>query len=185
MQNDTQDNFESKVEEMVEDTTNEAEEAEEPNEDDTEEESAEESDKSSEIEALSKKVRELEAQKKHWKEKATKKAEVKTEEGLSQSDIITLAKSDVHEDDISEVLEYAKLKNVSVKDALKSSVVKAIIRDNKESRKTAEVTNTGTTRKASPKTDPDALIQMARKGELPDDPADIQKMFLRMKGIDK
>lgn len=184
MKNDEIENIDSKIDETVEDTTPE----EEINEDETEEtqeEESDESDNNEKLTALEKKVKELEAQKNHWKTKASKKAEVKTEDGLSQNDLYALIKNDVHEDDIDEVVEYSKLKKISVKEALQSGVVKAILKEKEETRQTAQVANTGTSRKSNTSKDVDTLVTKARKGELPQSPEEMKKVFERMKGIDR
>jgi len=182
-ENDNNEDFDSTNEE-VEDTIDNEDETTEEEADEVETEE-EESDNEDETEALQKKVKELEAQKKHWKTKAAKKAEVKENVELSQNDLYTLIKNDVHEDDIEEVVAFAKLKNIGIKEALKSGVVKAILKENTEVRQTAQVTNTGTTRKSNTSKDADTLVAKAKKGELPKSDEDMKKLFLRMKGLDK
>lgn len=185
MENDTNENIDSKIDETVEDTTPEVYETEENNDEVIDDTVADDSDNEDKLSILEKKVKELEAQKNHWKQKATKPAPVKSDTGLSQNDLYSLIKADVHEDDVSEVVEYATLKKIPVKEALKSSVVKAILQDKAETRKTAEVSNTGTTRKSPTKVDADTLVDKARKGDAPQTKEEMQKVFLRMKGLDK
>src|SRR5690606_10314539 len=50
-----------------------------------------------------------------------------SQDNLSQKDMFALIKADVHEDDISEVADYAKLKGITVAEALKAPVVKTIL----------------------------------------------------------
>lgn len=135
-------------------------------------------------------IKTLTAQKAHWRKKfeeaskkpekdevkTEKKDEVKTEANLSQSDLITLTRSDIHEDDIPEVLEYAKLKGVSVKEALTSNVVQAILETNKEKRTVADATNTGKTAKTVTGTSDDELLANAKKGIMPESEEDMNRL---------
>jgi hypothetical protein len=149
-------------------------------------EEVEESDNDEKLTALEKKVKELEAQKKHWQKKAnTPKVESKTDDGLSQKDLYALMANKVHEDDIDEVVAYAKLKNIEIKEALQSSVVKSILKDSEEVRKTAEVTNTKTSRKAPQERTAEQILQKVQRGEFPDNPEDMVKAFDKITGISK
>ena len=166
-------------EELVEEEVEEQEE-EEFQDDDT-------NDLQSELEAKEKKIKELEdliARKKKENKKPEAPKPVTNSE-LSQKELYTLIKNNVHEDDIDEVVEYAQLKKIDVKEALKSSVIKAILKDKEEVRKTAEVSNTGNTRTGSSSKDADTLVAKARKGELPQSDADMKKIFNRIVGLDK
>lgn len=90
-------------------------------------------------------------------------------EKLSQTDLITLVKSDIDEGDISEVVEYASFKKISIADALKSGTVKAMLADKAEARKVAAGTNTATARRSSSSNISDeSLIQNAQEGKMPD-----------------
>ncbi len=142
-------------------------------------------------------IKTLTAQKAHWRGKyeksqekpEEKKDEVKTEKKdevkaeLSQSDLITLTRSDLHEDDIPEVMEYAKLKGVSVKEALASSVVKAILETNKEARTVADATNTGKTAKTTSGTSDDELMANAKKGIMPESDEDMSRLAKLRLGV--
>lgn len=137
---------------------------------------------------LEKKVKELEAlivqNKKKSKVEHAEKSEAPKSD-LSQKDLYALMTNKVHEDDIDEVVEYAKLKSLPVAEALKSGVIKAILKEKEEIRKTAEVTNTGVTRKSATAKDTDTLVNKARKGELPQTREEMVKVFNRMKGLDR
>jgi FtsZ-binding cell division protein ZapB len=67
MSNEINENIDSKIDEAVEDTTPEVEETEENNEEEAIEVDSDNEDK---LSILEKKVKELEAQKNHWKQKA-------------------------------------------------------------------------------------------------------------------
>lgn len=110
---------------------------------------------------------------------ATKEAPVakpqvtKTEGDLSAKDIYSLIEAKVPQDDIDEVVKYAKFANISLGEALKSNIVKNILADKAEGRKVADATNTGTVKRGSSKISDEALLAKASKGDLPDDPMDL------------
>ena len=139
---------------MSEEIVNKEEEVAEEVEEQEEEAQEEESAGEDELTEAKNKIKELEDLIVKNKKKSVKKEEPKAEvtSDLSQNDLYTLIKHDVHEDDVNEVVEYAKLKNIGIKEALQSNVVKSILREQEETRKTADVSNTGNTRKgATPK----------------------------------
>ena len=113
-------------------------------------------------------------------QKASKKpadAPKKKPNDLSTLDTIALVKSNVEDDDIEEIVNYANYKGISVRDALKDNVVKAIINDRSEERRTAEATNTTNARRSNAKLSEDSLLQNARSGgKLPDSDADMQRL---------
>lgn len=94
------------------------------------------------------KILKAERIKKEEKAKVESKPSEK-QDGISVMDAIVLSKASVAEDDIEEVVSYAKFRNVSVKEALKDKTLQTILRDRDEQRKTAEATNTGTARRGS------------------------------------
>lgn len=104
------------------------------------------------------------------KEKETPKIE------LSQTDIITLAKADIHEDDIDEVLEYARFKKIPVKEALSSNVIKLLLAERKEERKTAEATSIGAKRAGARAKSGKELLADAETGKLPDSDEGIREL---------
>lgn len=115
-----------------------------------------------------------------------KKPEAKAESSeLTQHDLYALMANKVHEDDIDEVVAYARLKNIDIKDALKSNVVKTILRDSEEVRQTNQVANTKTSRKAPQERTVDQIMQKIQKGELPDNPEDMVKAFDKIAGLSK
>ena len=93
------------------------------------------------------------------------KEEPEAEQGLTSKDVLYLAKADVHEDDIDTVLEWAKFKNISVKDA--HGELKGVLATKAEERRSAQVTQTKGARGASAPTAEDLLSQ-ASKGQLPE-----------------
>lgn len=143
----------------------------------------------SEFESLSKTAKENEQKFKDQQiraskaEEAAKKAgasgrtvaEVK-EEGLSTKDTIAIMNAKVHEDDIDEVVEYARFKKIPVSEALKASVIKASLAEKTENRKTAEVANMGAARRSATKPSDEEILSKARGGEFPEDDADIARL---------
>jgi len=104
------------------------------------------------------------------KEKETPKTE------LSQTDIITLAKADIHEDDIDEVLEYARFKKIPVKEALSSNVMKSLLAERKEERKTAEATSARASRAGIRARSGEELLSEAETGKVPDSEEGIKEL---------
>jgi len=102
---------------------------------------------------------------------------------FSQMDFMALIKADVPEDDISEVADYAKLKGISISEALKSSVVKTILSERNEERKTAQATSTGPARKGATRPNGDTLIANAQRGQMPDSDADLDALIRARRGL--
>ncbi len=114
------------------------------------------------------KIRAEKAERKGKETKVETKVETKESE-LSSKDTIALIKANVHEDDVDEVLEYARFRKIPVSEALKSPIIKATLTEKEELRNTANATNTGRTRSGSSKPSGNALLEKAKKtGELPD-----------------
>lgn len=118
------------------------------------------------------------------KAEAVKKT-VKTEstsDDLSTKDTIAIMKANVHEDDIDDVVEYARFKKISVLEALNNTVVKATLKEKEEFRKSAEMANTTNARKGSAKLAPDVLVKNLRAGEVPTDKASAEELFWARRG---
>lgn len=121
-------------------------------------------------------------------EKAVKRpVEQKTESRqsgeLGTKDLYALMEAKVAQEDVDEVVEYAKFKNISVSEALKSSVVKTLLSDKAEQRATAEAANVGSSKRSSGKVPDDVLLAKASKGELPDNDADMERLIRLRKGL--
>lgn len=99
------------------------------------------------------------------------KPEVKTTQhsspAVTQDDLV-LSRSNVHDEDFDVVKKFAQLEGVSVREALKSEDLKAVLERRAGVRKTAEVANTTTVRRTSTKVDDNALLAKLSKGEVPD-----------------
>ena len=99
-----------------------------------------------------------------YKQKNPPQVEKKEEDkGLSQDDVIYVAKAPIHEEDIKDVINYAKKMGVSVKEA--HSFFKPILKERDEQRKTAELTHVKGSPRSVTKDTPDTLVARANKGE--------------------
>lgn len=100
-----------------------------------------------------------------------------SQDSLSQADLITIARSNIPDEDLPEVLEYTKLKGITVSEALKSTVVKTILAEKDEARKVAEGTNTGNARRGSAKLSDEQLIANADAGKMPESDEEIKRLI--------
>jgi hypothetical protein len=155
------------------DSTNEEEVLEEVEE--TTEEVVEEADeRDSRIEALEKENKTLKIQKAKNREKSAETQEPKGD--LAGTDVYALVNANVAEEDVAEVTDYAKFKGISVKEALQSPTVKALIKQNEEFRKTAEATHTDSNRRSPSQKTGESLLASAQQGNMPESDADFAKL---------
>jgi hypothetical protein len=91
----------------------------------------------------------------------------KNDDNLSQKDLLSIVRADVHDDDIDRVVKFAKLEGISIAEALKHSDLKAILSSRSEARKSAAVTSVKPSRAGAPKISDEAIIAAANKGEIP------------------
>lgn len=158
-----------------------------PTSEETEEETTEEVETQEEeidwkAEAL--KAKELAENQKKRAEKAEKLVKSAKEEKketifsgeLSQTDLIYLAKSDINEEDIADVTDWAKFKGISIKEAHEQ--LKPTLSIKQEQRTTAAATETKSGRGVKPKTGDDYLEKARRTGEVPTDEIEMQKLIL-------
>jgi hypothetical protein len=106
-----------------------------------------------------------------------------TQSTLTVKDGFALAKANVNDDDIDEVLEYANFKKISVADALKSTVVKNLIAEKEEYRTSQNASTTTTARRATPKLTDDTILDNARQGKVDDSEEGIKRLFNARMGI--
>jgi len=143
----------------------------EQNETEVEEEESDEQEEES-VEELKRrltKAEELAQNQKLRAEKAERKAKGSTEikEGLSDTDILFLAKTNIHDDDVSDVIRWAKNDGISVKEAY--AQFKPILDTRTEERTSASVTHTkGGARGTNKVSGEDLLRKAERTGEVPD-----------------
>jgi hypothetical protein len=103
---------------------------------------------------------------------------------ISLKDQYALLEAKVPIDDLEEVLDYASHKGLSVADALKTSVVKAILSERAEERQTAQAANIGPVMRSSSKASDETLLDKFEKGELPEEDIEraVKARIQRMKG---
>ena len=130
--------------------------------------------------ALNQKIR---AEKAERANKGTREVAPQTNSNVSTKDLYALSKANVAEDDISEVEEFAKFKKVSISEALKSSTLKAILKEKDENRNVANASNVGNTKRASSKISDEALDERASRGEMPESSSDLVRLIKFRKNI--
>lgn len=113
----------------------------------------------------------------------TKEVVKESSNALTIKDQMALFNAKVNEDDIEEVLDYAKYRNISVAEALKSTVIKATLAEKEEFRNSAKASIAGNQRRGVAKITEETILNNAQKGNLPESDEDIQKLFLARKGI--
>ena len=110
----------------------------------------------------------------------------KNDGDLSSKDILALTKANINDEDIDEVLDYAKYKKISVAEALKNGVVKTMLAEREEQRTIANAANTGAARRGSNIANDDTLISNTQAGNLPESDAEIERLaqarMRKMKG---
>jgi len=122
------------------------------------------------VEDLKKKLATAEAQKDHWKKKATKEVAKPTESktDITSRDLYALMNAKVEQEDVEEVVKAAKLLGKTIQEALNDDTVKAILRTREGYRKTAEATSTKSSRPGSKTVSVDEIVSKASKGEFPE-----------------
>ena len=89
--------------------------------------------------------------------------ETNTNQGLDFRDIRAL--QDVPDEDVDEVMEYAKFKGMSIVEAKKSPVIQNLLKSRAEERTTAQATNTAVTRNGSKVSYTDNVLKKLEKQE--------------------
>ncbi len=105
----------------------------------------------------------------------------KKDSDLSSKDIIALTKAGVADEDIDEIIDYAKYKKISIAEALKSQVITISIKEKEEQRKAAAAQNTGAARRGSVKTSDEEVVAQVERGLLPEDPEVLARARMAMK----
>lgn len=88
---------------------------------------------------------------------------------LSLKDQYALLEAKVNLEDLDEVMDYAKLKSISIAAALKTPVIKAILSEREEERTSAKVANTAQVKRGAAKVSDETLLQRAERNELEED----------------
>jgi len=162
----------------MEEENKDIQESETPEEEDTVEIDKEEFEQLKKQEEIAKNQK-LRAEKAEVKLKKEKEKGVETP-NFSIQDIKAL--TDVHDEDIEELQNFAKFKDISIAEAKATSIMQTYLKDRAEERRTAEVTDTKGGR-PSTKISGETLIERAKTGQVPEDDAGIAKLAeARMEG---
>jgi len=88
------------------------------------------------------------------------------------------ALSDVHDDDVDVVVNWAKSNKISVAEAKKDKDLNVILKSHKEERESASASNTGGGKRGSSKVSGATLLSKAKeKNELPESDEDMDKLL--------
>lgn len=97
---------------------------------------------------------------------------------ITPMDTIALVNAKVTEqEDVETVMEYAKFKGISITEALKTGVIRAELSERAEERKSAQVANTGGSRRTPSKLTGDQLLNHVRKGGEPKTDEDWEALY--------
>lgn len=90
------------------------------------------------------------------------------DDSLNQKDLIVLINAKVPEDDIDDVVQYAKFKNIPIAEALKSTVIRTTLAEKEEFRKSAAAANTAGAKRATQAATPERLMSDLSEGKIPE-----------------
>lgn len=131
------------------------------------------------IRAKAAKADELEEKNKKLYARLKKKEEenaAATTDGLTNKDLLFLAKAEIHEDDIEDVTRYANLNKVTVSEAF--NYLKPVLDVRSQERKTAQATNTKSVARGSSKISPEDILRKAEStGEVPETEEGLSALF--------
>lgn len=108
----------------------------------------------------------------------------KVAEDISRTELYSLVKANVPDEDTNECVIFAKSHGMTVTEALKDDRLKAILKVNAEYRKSAEVANTSGTRKGNIKPSNDQILENASKGVMPQNVDDLVQARIAKKLAD-
>lgn len=128
-----------------------------------------------EKEQLRRDKEELEKKNKQLFERLKKQPTSTSKDDLSNKDILYLAKADIHDEDMDDVVAQARLQKISVAEA--HQFMKPILQERAEMRTTAAATNTRSGARGSAKTTPEEVLSKAHKGETFDTVEGMQAIF--------
>jgi len=112
--------------------------------------------------------------------KALKKPQPKVEtetpknEGMSLKDIRAL--QDVADEDVDEVLDFAKYKGISVAEAKANPVIQTLLKTRQEERATANASSTGNSKKGTKRNSGEEILNNFKQGKVPESDEDIAKL---------
>jgi hypothetical protein len=106
------------------------------------------------------------------------------EDVLSTKDVLTLSKSNVHEDDIEWLLSQKKATGKDLPNLLKDDEINAVLKLRNEKRKTADAANTKPARPGNRKPDGEALKkELLSEGKVPEPGSDeAEELFWARRG---
>ncbi len=110
-------------------------------------------------------------------EKASKAKPPTTANDLNSKDLVAIMNAKVPEDDIDEVVEYAKYRKASISDILKDPIMKATLDLRAEERNSSIAANTNSGRRGSQRIPDDVLMANASKGKMPENDAEINRLM--------
>jgi hypothetical protein len=113
----------------------------------------------------------------------TNQTQTNNNSALTVKDGFALAKADVNDEDVEDVLEYATFKKISVAEALKSNVVKTMLAEKNEFRQSQNASTGTTVKRATPKVTDETILQNARNGKMGDSEEEIKALFRARMGI--
>jgi hypothetical protein len=112
------------------------------------------------------------------KTKPAEKEEAPKTESKSEYSLQDIrALSDVHDEDVQEVVDFAKFKGISITEAKKNPTVQTILKQKTEERTTAEATNTAVSRKGASKVSSEDLLDKFNQGDVPEKEEDLKKVI--------
>jgi hypothetical protein len=131
------------------------------------------------LDDLQKRLATTTAQKNHYKEQLEKRAalETATRASLSPSDLVAVMNAQIHEDDMERVERFALSEGVSIREAVKSPELKAMLQVRAEQRNVAIATNVENVRRGVSKVSDDALVSNASMGKIPDSDDEIARLI--------
>ena len=133
----------------------------------------EKADKALKAEELAKNYK-VRAEKAEALAKKSKGDDTPKKSDYSLQDIRALA--DVHDEDVDDVTEYAKFKNISVAEAKKTPMIQTLLKDKEENRKSAQAANTGGGRRGATTPTHDQVLKDFADGKVSEDDKDIAKL---------
>ena len=108
-----------------------------------------------------------------------------SKEKITHSDMIAVIKADIPEEDLDEIIDYANLKKISVREAIAAPLIKGMLAEKAEQRKTAEGTNTDGSKRGNARLSDEALVANANKGIMPESDEDISRLTRLSLGLKK
>lgn len=94
---------------------------------------------------------------------------------LSMKDVLFLAKTDIHQDDVDSMLKWAKADGIDLKETYAN--YKEVLDVRAEKRKSAETANVSNVRRTPQKMTDEVLLEKASKNDLPEDDEGIERLI--------